>query len=292
MDPYEPASRPDAASQPDIAPQPDIASRPESIFPPPHTVEPPDPAAGIEAGPRRPPGPGGWTYLDVFFFVLFAIPAYVLAVAVCFAVFRLFDAVPTGQFLTCAPLVVAVQLVWWILLLGFIYGVISIKYRLPFGPAIGWRALNRPPTVYLLWGILLAVSVGVFSHWLPPSTEKMPIEELIRDRSSLILLALFGVLLAPAIEELVFRGFLYAAIERSHGSLSAVLVTSAIFSLPHASQYGWRWQNLLLLTYVGIIFGAVRARTQSVVPSTLLHTGYNATLFAGLFAAGDQVFRS
>lgn len=253
-------------------------------------------AQGV-GGELYPPRPGGWTYLDVFLFLLFAIPAQLAAVAVCVGGFHLFEWVTGAEStfpasLTEAPLVVAVQFVWWALLLGFIYGVISIKHQLPFWPAIGWKSLNRPPAVYLLWGILLAVSVAALSHLLPMSSEKMPIEDLIRDRDSLILLSVYGVLFAPAVEELVFRGFLYTVVERSRGPLLAVLVTSVVFSLPHASQYGWRWQNLLLLTYVGIIFGTVRARTQSVVPSTLLHVGYNATLFAGLFAAGDKIFRA
>jgi membrane protease YdiL (CAAX protease family) len=251
---------------------------------------------GAGSGEIQPQRPGGWTYLDVFLFLLFAIPAQLAAVALCLGVWHLFEWI-TGAAstfpasLTEAPMVVAVQFVWWALLLGFIYAVVSIKHQLPFWPAIGWKELNRPPAFYLFWGILLAISVAALSQLLPKSSERMPIEELIRDRGSLILLAVYGVAFAPAVEELVFRGFLYNVLERSRGPLLAVLVTSIVFSLPHASQYGWRWQNLLLLTYVGIIFGVVRARTQSVVPSTLLHVGYNATLFAGLFAAGDQVFR-
>lgn len=253
--------------------------------------------SGAPSEERHPPQADGWTYLDVFLFLLFAIPAQLAAVAVCIGGWHLFEWLTGAEStlpasLTEAPLVVAVQFVWWALLLGFIYGVISIKHQLPFWPAIGWKSLNRPPAVYLLWGILLAVSVAALSQLLPASSERMPIQDLIRDRGSLILLAVYGVLFAPAVEELVFRGFLYKVVERSRGPLLAVLVTSIVFSLPHASQYGWRWQNLLLLTYVGIIFGAVRARTQSVVPSTLLHVGYNATLFAGLFAAGDQIFKA
>jgi membrane protease YdiL (CAAX protease family) len=122
-------------------------------------------------------------------------------------------------------------------------------------------------------------------------SEPLPIEELFGDRLSLILLSVFGVLIAPVVEELVFRGFFFTVIEQSHGPLAAVLATSAFFSVLHARQYGWHWQNLLLLALVGIVFGAVRARTQSVVPSTMLHAGYNATLFAGMFAAGDQLFQ-
>ena len=251
--------------------------------------------SGDQGGEFHPRQSGGWTYLDVFFFLLFAVPAQLVAVAICMGVFHAFEWVTGAEStfpdsLREAPMVVAVQFVWWALLMGFIYGVIAIKHQMAFWPAIGWRRLNRPPAVYLLWGILLAFSVAALSQLIPMSPERMPIHDLIKDRNSLILLALYGVLLAPPVEELVFRGFLYTVVERSRGPLLAVVVTSIAFSLPHASQYGWQWQNLLLLTYVGVIFGIVRARTQSVVPSTLLHVGYNATLFAGLFAVGDKVF--
>ena len=246
----------------------------------------------VEQPPRKAPG---WTYVDVLLFLLFAVPAQLAAVALCMGTFHLFEWITGAEStfpdsLTEAPMVVAIQFLWWALLLAFIYGVISVKHRLPFWPAIGWKTLDRPAPVYLLGGILLAFSVAGLSQLMPMSPERMPIEDLIRNRTSLAVLAVYGVLFAPVIEEMVFRGFLYKAVERSNGTLFAVLVTSVVFSLPHASQYGWHWQNLLLLTYVGLIFGTVRARTGSVVPSTLLHVGYNATLFAGLFAVGDKIF--
>ena len=54
-------------------------------------------------------------------------------------------------------------------------------------------------------------------------------------------------------------------------------------------QYGWRWQNLLMLLGVGAVFGTLRARTGSILPSTLVHASYNATLFAAVYLAGDQL---
>lgn len=238
--------------------------------------------------------PGGWSYWDVLYLFLFSIPALILAVAVSMGVFHgvnylMERQVPTEELSQQASLVVGIQLLWWALLLGYIYSVVTMKHGLPFGPAIGWNRLTRPASTYLLAGVLLAVSVAALSSFLPMPTEKLPIEDLLKDRFSLVLLAFFGVLIAPAIEELVFRGFLYPVVERSHGRAMAILSTSAIFSLVHAQQYGWHWQNLLLLLFVGIVFGAVRARTGSLVPCTLMHAAYNATLFAGLFAAGDQL---
>jgi membrane protease YdiL (CAAX protease family) len=253
------------------------------------------PGGNFEYTPAGPARPGGWTFIDVALLLVIALPAQLVAVAICMGSFHFYEWL-TGvestfpASLADAPMVVAVQIVWWSLLIAFIYGVVTIRHGLPFLPAIGFRSVNRPPGAYLLGGILLAVSVAVMAYVLPEASGRMPIQDLIDDRDALLVLAFYGVLFAPVVEEIVFRGFLYAVIERAKGPLLAVLVTSIVFSLPHAWQYGWRWQNVLLVTYVGVMFGIARARTGSIVPSTLLHVGYNGTLFAGLFAAGDKLF--
>lgn len=251
--------------------------------------------SGFEFPHPSPTGPGGWTFLDVAMLLIIAIPAQLLAVAICVSGLQVYEWL-TGVEIVLpatlgeAPVIVAIQVLWWAFLIAFIYGVITIRHRLPFLPAIGWRPVSQPPTAYLLGGVLLAVSVAVVAYLLPPAPGRMPIQDLLDDRNSLVILAFYGVLFAPVVEELVFRGFLYATLERARGPVVAVLITSVVFSLPHAWQYGWRWQNLLLVTYVGVMFGIARARTQSVVPSTLLHVGYNGTLFVGLFATGDKLF--
>ena len=40
---------------------------------------------------------------------------------------------------------------------------------------------------------------------------------------------------------------------------------------------------------VGAVFGTLRARTGSILPSTLVHASYNATLFIAVYLAGDQL---
>ncbi len=252
----------------------------------------PDPAAepsGASTAARR-----IWGYWDLLYFVLFAVPAVFLVAIICGAGFMGLNLLqgwdlsldnPRVQ----APLVIVIQLLWWLLVFGYIYVVVSSKYDLPFGPSIGWKRLERPPPVYLLSGVLLAVTVAAVSTLIPKPEGRLPIEALLEDKVSVLLMALFGVLVAPVAEEIVFRGFIYPVFERAHGTVAAVLLTSLAFSFVHGMQYGWRWQNLLLLLGVGVVFGFMRARTGSVLPSTLIHASYNATLFAALFAAGDHL---
>jgi membrane protease YdiL (CAAX protease family) len=89
-----------------------------------------------------------------------------------------------------------------------------------------------------------------------------------------------AVLVAPLVEETVFRGYLYPLFAKYFGVAASVLVTGVLFGLMHGAQLGWTWSLVAVLTAVGIIFTFVRARTGSVFASFLLHLGYNSTIAA------------
>lgn len=239
------------------------------------------------------PARNGWTYADLFVVIGFALITQVLVNVGLFLVVLAVGWVRGArsnpmELMMRASVLLPVQLLWWVLVFWVIYRIVRARDSRSFAQAIRWVKPPRPLTFYVMSGALLAVSVGVLSQVLPESHRKMPMEELFRDPASIFLLAIFGVFIAPPIEELLFRGFLFPVLERAHGPAVAVGVTAALFSLVHAAQYGWAWQNLLLLGYVGVVFGAVRAASQSLVPSTLMHAAYNLTLFAGLYAASDH----
>jgi hypothetical protein len=187
--------------------------------------------------------------------------------------------------MSSASFVLSAQFLWWMLVFWLVYRIVRARDPRPFREAIGWTRPQRPPSFYLAGGALLALSVAVLAWALPMPRQKMPMELLFRDPKSAFLLAGFGVLIAPVVEELLFRGFLFPVMQRVHGTAVAVLATGSLFSLVHAQQYGWAWQNLLLLSYVGTVFGTVRAVSGSLVPSTLAHAAYNLTLFAALYAS-------
>jgi membrane protease YdiL (CAAX protease family) len=191
---------------------------------------------------------------------------------------------------TSVAFILPVQFVWWLLVFWVLRRIVRARDPRPFWEAIGWVRPVRPAPFYFTGGVFLALSVAGLAAVLPKSDRKLPIEELFRDPASAFLLAGFGVLIAPVVEELLFRGFFFPVIERANGKAAAVFGTAALFSLVHAQQYGGAWQNLLLLGYVGVVFGVVRAISGSLVPCVLLHAGYNFTLFAGLYA-GSRGFQ-
>ena len=102
------------------------------------------------------------------------------------------------------------------------------------------------------------------------------------------MMAIFGVTVAPFVEELFFRGFLYPVLARRLGVIPGVILTALPFALLHASQLGNAWGPLVVLLVVGVVLTAVRAVTKSVAASMLVHVGYNLTLFSLLFVASGR----
>jgi hypothetical protein len=194
---------------------------------------------------------------------------------------------------TPAKSVIAVlsQGVWSVCVLLYFYFMVRTRTQAPFWRTMGWRRLHLSGQTTmgaaircLGGGAMLAVIVTFAGKFLNEKAE-LPIEELFRSRSTVILLMCFGILVAPLVEETIFRGFLYPIIARSFGMAAGVIFTGILFGAMHAQQLWGGWGQIGLLIAVGIFLTWVRARTGTVVASYLVHLGYNSMLFLGFYSA-------
>ena len=103
------------------------------------------------------------------------------------------------------------------LILLFIYFTITLKYNSPFWTSIKWRKISKHFLTYIPLGVLLALTVVGLSAVLP-SLEKAADRGVARTSDLRFLFAALGVLVAPFVEELIFRGFIYPVVERAIGS--------------------------------------------------------------------------
>ena len=58
---------------------------------------------------------------------------------------------------------------------------------------------------------------------------------------------LIAVLLAPVVEETVFRGYIYPVVARTFGVTASVLATGTLFGLLHAPQLWGGWWQIALI---------------------------------------------
>jgi membrane protease YdiL (CAAX protease family) len=100
-----------------------------------------------------------------------------------------------------------------------------------------------------------------------------------------VLLMSLGILVAPLVEETIFRGFLYPLLARRFGVPVGVVVTGLLFGAMHGPQLWPAYTQIGLMMLVGVVLTWVRARTGTVTASYLMHLGYNSLLFLGFVIA-------
>lgn len=234
-----------------------------------------------------------WGWHEVLLFVVLGIIASVVVTrGMAEAAIRLLGANPDDMFgptMNTAKSVVV--LLSQALLDGgailYLYLMVISRTPAPFWRTIGWRGLSSGPgsfrasaLQFLSGGAVLGLVVSFAGTFLN-STESLPIEELLKARVSMLLFAVLGVLVAPLVEETIFRGFLYPIIARRVGITGGIIVTGILFGSLHAIQLWGGWGQIALLMLVGIVLTWVRARTGTVAASYLVHLGYNGLQLLG-----------
>jgi membrane protease YdiL (CAAX protease family) len=230
-----------------------------------------------------------WTWLDVAVIVPFAFAViFVFALIIIGSEIVVFQAPASYVRAHLSFILISAQILMEISLLGFLALQIRHRSNLPFWSTVGWRPL-RPRTVSRVaayvgligGGIGLAFFVSLASLAFPPK-HPLPIERIFETRSLTLLFMLTAVVVAPVVEETVFRGYLYPVASRSFGVVGGIVFTGAVFGLLHGSQLWGGWWQIGLLILVGIIFTYVRAVTRTVFSSFMLHISYNSVQVIGV----------
>jgi CAAX protease family protein len=272
---------------------------PDPISPPDHAlpIEPVSPAESVQAppgavieaagGPSVEPSRASVDLLDVLLVGLMAVFAFFVFGTIAVGIFMythhlqgpgtsaIEDALGKNAFF-----IVSTEFVTYIAIVAFMVFLVWTRHKMSLSRAIQWNLPGRRLAINaLMIGAALAVvsDIGeiVFHRWIPDS---LPITEYFKDRPSALLLAAFGILVAPLMEELLFRGFLYPALARWTGTFISVIVTASAFALLHGAQLGYSWAPLLLIFIVGVALTVTRVVTRSVATGVIVHMTYNFVL--------------
>jgi hypothetical protein len=266
-----------------LAPRELVEDSPEFSSEPPHFSHP-----RIEEDIRVP-----WGFLDLVIFIVVAIVGtFVIGILVvgAFTLFGVKLAVIEQSGHEQGLVSIIAQVIIDLALLGFLALQMRLRFREPFWRTIGWRPLDSgilprwaAYTGLGMAGVVISFLVDAATNLHPPKGA-LPIDAILQDRLNALLFLLMAVLLAPLVEETIFRGYIYPVIAKSWGVAASVLITGALFGLLHGFQLGGALWQIALLIVVGIIFTWVRATAKTVVASYCLHVGYNSFLFVGFLA--------
>lgn len=172
--------------------------------------------------------------------------------------------------------------------------LVQLAFLLPLVLIFAWR---RIPWKYIGFGkfdwntlgvgcgLLIASYVVIILHNLVlmafgVDTQGEAILRFFETLESPVWFFLVGVVLAPIVEEIFFRGFLFQGFRQRYGWVYAMLLSSVIFAAAHLDLVA------LIPTFIlGCLLAYMYQRSSSIWPGVILHFLVNAFGLCAAYAA-------
>ena len=166
-----------------------------------------------------------------------------------------------------------------LLTLALVWLFVTEGGRKPFWATLDfrWSRYSSPLVTTLLCALLalglLGVGWAVTTLW---GGSKTQLDALVESSMyARVATALVAVFTAPLVEELIYRGVLYSALERAAGRVISIVAVSLLFAGVHVLQYSQNLGVILVITILSFTLTLSRAYTGSVIPPFLIHLVFN-----------------
>lgn len=135
-----------------------------------------------------------------------------------------------------------------------------------------WHALLLLVFFYAFAGVLTSIFGESKNDFL---------KILESSRTAVFLVAFFATFTAPLVEEVIYRGVLYSAFQRSFGVVWAVVAVTSLFALIHVPQYSTNFVpdfvTISIILILSLTLTLIRVKTGNLLPCIILHTVFNGS---------------
>jgi uncharacterized protein len=177
-----------------------------------------------------------------------------------------------------------VLLIVQVLLLGFV--TILLRKQKLFN--LGWaQAKDAGLLKECTWGVILGIGLGLayitclsplhaylqatFGDYVPAG------QVLTALGGGMVVFFIANVLLAPFVEERLYRGYALTELSQRFGNTKAIIISSVFFGLLH--WMGGLWYMVLTGGVIGILFGILALKRGSIVLVFAAHLALNFVEF-------------
>ncbi len=185
---------------------------------------------------------------------------------------------------------IVVSTIVYALLLVLLLGVPAVLFR--WRTSLGNLGLSRPITwsdyPIAILGIVVYFALASVVLWMADFLPWVNINQaqeigiVSPNPSELIQAFILLVVVAPVVEEIIFRGYLYGEIRRRGVSFwLTTLIVSVLFGVAHM-----QWNVGISIFVLSIVMCVAREKTHSIWPSILMHMLKNGIAYYALFIIG------
>ena len=178
--------------------------------------------------------------------------------------------------------------------------LLELAYLLPVVLIFAWRRIHWKylrftkfdwGTLGIGCGLLIGSYIVIILHnallfLLGVDTQGENIMKLFAELDSPVWFFIVGVVFAPLVEEVFFRGFLFQGFREKYGWVTGMLLSAAIFAIAHLDLV------VLIPTFIlGCLLAYLYHRSNSIWPGVILHFLVNSFgLLGAYFASNYQNF--
>lgn len=135
--------------------------------------------------------------------------------------------------------------------------------------------LGKPPVSVVILAFFAGLSLNFTTNFVMSFLPQKLLESYNDSASnaqqgSLLWYILVAVIMAPILEELIFRAMMVPRLSTSVGNVGAVVISAAVFGIVHGHIV---WSSYAFL--LGILLGFAFVRTRSLAVSIAMHMGFN-----------------
>lgn len=152
--------------------------------------------------------------------------------------------------------------------------IVTKNNKFSFQQTLGWSQHNFHWLYYILILVGFFALAGVVNYFIPEQDNDL-LRILRSSRTVVYIVAFLATFTAPLVEEVVYRGVLYSAIQRSLGVTGAVAIVTFLFALIHVPQYWGSPGTILMICLLSLVLTLIRVGTNNLLPCIILHTIFN-----------------
>lgn len=169
-----------------------------------------------------------------------------------------------------------------LLTLALVWAVVTGIGKRPFWQTLGW---SWSPRFGFWWSVgislgLYAIGLAIFQIF--GEQETALVRMLNSSRAARYSIVLMATLTAPLVEEVVYRGVLYPALQRRVGMLWGVVGVMMVFALIHVPQYLPSFGAISTIGILSLSLTLLRAYTGRLLPCVVVHTIFNGLASLGI----------
>jgi membrane protease YdiL (CAAX protease family) len=171
-----------------------------------------------------------------------------------------------------------------------IYLSVTVTHRCPFLSSLGliWPGRGLLARSAALGAVVAAAGVSLIAVFPPDPEADLggPLTRLVESgKLGFALWGFLAIVVAPVMEEMVFRGYAFLGARRRLGAVPAGVLVTVLFVALHVAETGSYWPALAGITLMATVLVVMMHRTGNLVCCIAGHMGYNAALAAVSLAA-------